>query len=204
MAVYGVKGIWYSPAKKDGGVVTGYSGLKKLGKLTEYSFEPNTPDANPLYADNQEAETDVSGASGGVFTGSVTHVSPEDYNELYGIKPEDVTLNSEDGLEEEASVKVIKFTGTETAVPVGLAIIEYEQVDGVRDKFYAIVFREATAVMPSDGATTMGESIEWQVREMSFNVSGRDAKNTPWKKVVECKTEAEALAFITKEFKANP
>lgn len=206
MAVYGVKGIWYAKAKKADGVVTGYEGAKKLGMLTEYSFEPTVPDANPLYADNQIAENDSSGASGGTFTGTITHISPDDYNTLFGIEPQDQQLTSEDdpAIAEEAIVKVINFTGNEVSAPVGLAVIEYEQVQGVRDKFYAVVFREATAVMPNDAATTMGESIEWQTREMTFNVSGRDAKNNAWKIVAECKTETEAIAFINKTFKANP
>lgn len=204
MAVYGARGIWYAAATKADGVVTKYGGAKKLGKITEYSFEPNVPDANPLYADDAIAENDASGASGGTFTGTITHITPEDYNALFGIEPEDETLSTEDGMSAEAQVKVLKFTGNEVSTPVGLAVIEEEQVDNVRDKFYAIIFREATAVMPSDGASTMGESIEWQTREMTFNVMGRDAKGNPWKKVVECETLEAAEKYIEKEFKANP
>lgn len=205
MAVYGVKGVWYALAEKDtDGTVKGYKGAKKLGKITEYTLEGNNPDSNPLYADNMIAENDISGASGGTLTATVTTVPMEAYQDLFGMKVEDVTLTSEDdeSISESVQGKVLKFTGNEAAATIGLGLIQFEQVDGKRDKFYAIIFREGTAQMPDLTAATMGESIDWQTREVTFNIAGRDAKNNPWYYYAEFPSEVAATAYINKTFKA--
>lgn len=204
MAIYGVKGLWYAKAKKEGGLVTGYEGAKKLGKAVDYSFEGNTPEDNPLYADNGIAENDVSAASGGTLTVTVTDCPLASYEDLYGMKQEDVTLTSEDNpaISESATGKKIKFTGNEVSQPIGIGLIEFHQVDNKRDKFFAIVFREGTASMPDLGATTMSEDIEWQTKEMEFSIAGRDSKGTPWMEVVQFETELAAQTYIEKTFKA--
>ena len=69
MAGIGMYGVFYAKAVVQNGVVTGYTGgTRTMGKAISASFEPNTPDDNPLYANNAEAENDSSGASGGALT----------------------------------------------------------------------------------------------------------------------------------------
>ena len=50
--------------------------------------------------------------------------------------------------------------------------------------------------VPSDAATTQGESIEWQTAEISGTIMRDDSAKHPWKKEATFTTEAQAEAYI--------
>ena len=50
--------------------------------------------------------------------------------------------------------------------------------------------------MPSDAATTQGESIEWQTAEISGTIMRDDSARHPGKKEATFTTEAQAEAYI--------
>ena len=203
MAGIGMYGVYYSKATIANGVVTGYAGVKTMGKAISASFEPNTPDDNPLYANNAVAENDSSGASGGTLTLTLDRLTQEAAADLYGLTVEDVEVTVGDTPGTQVDGTALKYTGNEQSAPVGVAFIRQNQVDGVRNH-EVILYRRATFSMPADSAQTMGESIEWQTPEIEASVMGLEGDGTnAWFEQVIFPTQEAAIAYITNYFKAS-
>ena len=202
MAGIGMYGVYFSKATIANGVVTGYAGVQTMGKAISASFEPSTPDDNPLYANNAVAENDSSGASGGTLTLTLDRLTQDAAADLYGLTVEDVevTVGETPGTQVEGTA--LKYTGTEQSAPVGVAFIRQNQVDGVRNH-EVILYRRVTFSMPADNAQTMGESIEWQTPEISGTVMGLEGDGSKaWFEQVIFPTQEAAIAYITDYFKA--
>ena len=202
MAGIGMYGVYYSKATIANGVVTGYAGVKTMGKAISASFEPSTPDDNPLYANNAVAENDSSGASGGTLTLTLDRLTQEAAADLYGLTVEDVEVTVGDTPGTQVDGTALKYTGNEQSAPVGVAFIRQNQVDGVRNH-EVILYRRATFSMPADSAQTMGESIEWQTPEIEASVMGLEGDGTnAWFEQVIFPTQEAAIAYITNYFAA--
>ena len=202
MAGIGMYGVYYSKATVANGGVTGYAGVKTMGKAISASFEPNTPDDNPLYANNAVAENDSSGASGGTLTLTLDRLTQEAAADLYGLTVEDVEVTVGDTPGTQVEGTALKYTGNEQSAPVGVAFIRQNQVDGVRNH-EVILYRRATFSMPADSAQTMGESIEWQTPEIEASVMGLEGDGTnAWFEQVIFPTQEAAIAYITNYFAA--
>ena len=61
-------------------------------------------------------------------------------------------------------------------------------------------FNRVMMSVPKDSATTRGESIDWQTKEISGTIyrSAATGENGvhPWKETADFETEAEALEFL--------
>lgn len=204
MAGIGMYGVYYSKATIADGAVTGYAGVQTMGKAISASFEPNTPDDNPLYANNAVAENDSSGASGGALKLTLDRLTQDAAADLYGLTVEDVDVTVGDSPGTQVDGTALKYTGTEQSAPVGVAFIRQNQVDGVRNH-EVILYRRVTFSMPADNAQTMGESIEWQTPEISGTVMGLEGDGSnAWFEQVIFPTQEAAIAYITNYFKAAP
>lgn len=197
MAGIGLYGVYYAKCKKTGGVVTGYDAPEIMGKAVSASFEPNTPDENPLYANNGVAENDISAGSGGTLSLTLDRMDLETHAALYGstVQTVQITVNDEqvDGTE-------IVYKGSEVSSPIGLAYIKLQQEDGER-QHDVIFYREVTMTKPSDEAETMGESIEWQTPEIEGSVMGAQGDGTePWYRIARFPSQEAAIAYIYKLF----
>lgn len=198
MAGIGMYGVFYAKAAVQNGVVTGYiGGTKTMGKAISATFEPNTPDDNPLYANNGVAENDSSGASGGTITMTLDRLTLDAAADLYGLQvvETEVTVNGEP-----VTGRGLRYTGMEQSSPVGVAYIRMNQEDGVR-KHEVVLYRRATFSMPSENAQTMGESIEWQTPEISGAVMGMEGDGTnAWYETMVFSTQAAAIAYVESVF----
>lgn len=202
MAGIGLYGVYYALATVANGVVTGYQGVKTMGKAISASFEPNTPDDNPLYANNAVAENDSSGASGGTLTLTLDRLDQAAAADLYGLTVQDVevTVGTAPGTQETG--KKLGYTGMEQSNPVGVAFIRMNQEDGVRNH-EVVLYRRVTFGMPAEEAETLGESIEWQTPEIEGSVMGLEGDGTnAWYEKVKFDTQAAAIAYITQYFAA--
>lgn len=194
MASIGMYGVFYSKCVKSGGVVTGYDGsVKMMGKAISASFDANTPQDNPLYANNSVAENDISSGSGGTLTNVLDRMSIETASDLYGTTVEEVTATV-DG--KTYNGQEIAFKGLETSTPVGVAYIRMHQEDGVRTH-EVVFYREVTYTRPSEEAQTMGRTIEWQTPSITGTVSGMQGDGTePWYRTSRWETQEAAIAYI--------
>lgn len=198
MAGIGMYGVFYAKAVVQNGVVTGYTGgTRTMGKAISASFEPNTPDDNPLYANNAEAENDSSGASGGALTLTLDRLTMEAAADMYGLQVVEtqVMVNGET-----VTGRGLRYTGLEQSAPLGVAFIRMNQVNGVRNH-EVVLYRRSTFSMPNESAQTMGESIEWQTPELSASVMGMEGDGAkPWYETMTFPTQAAGIAYIESIF----
>ena len=198
MAGIGLYGVFYKKCIKVDGVCTGYEGAAALmGKAIAANFEPNTPEDNPLYANNGIAENDSSAGSGGTLTTTLDRMTLPVMADLYGTTVEDVTATVGD---QEVSGQEIGYKGDEVSAPIGVAYIKLNQEDGVRNH-EVVFYREVAFSRPADSSQTMGASIEWQTPELTGTVSGLQGDGSgKWFRRSRWATQEAAIAYIYKLF----
>lgn len=197
MAGIGLYGVYYSKAVLTDGILTGYSGVKTMGKAISAAFEPVDVDDNPLYANNGIAERDAAATAGGTLTLTLDRLTQDAHADLFGLIEAEETAG-------QATGTGFNYTGNEVANPVGVAFVRWAQEDNDRAHHQAVIYSYVMFSAPSEEAQTMGESVEWQTPELEGTVSGGAVTGTrPWKKVFDFATQADAIAFITAYFAAS-
>lgn len=190
MATIGVSKPYYAVYGVTGNVVS-YSNGGKLGKLTEVNLEIETSEDNNLYADNAIAETDRT-FSNGTLTLTPDDLSQEVSKAILGLKEEN--LGTIDGIQD-TEVKELIYDDTQVTPYLGIGFIVKKRKGGL-DRWRAVVLTKCMFAVPSDAATTQGESIEWQVPELSATVMRDDSENHMWKREAVFTTEAQAEVYI--------
>lgn len=190
MAKVGLSKPYYAIYNADSGTPT-YASGKVMGKATEANIEIETSDNNNLYADNGIAETDVQFA-GGTLTLSTDDLSPEVSAAILGIVPK--ALDSIEGITDE-DVNELIYDDTQATPYLGVGFIVKHIVGGVT-KWRGIVLTKVIFSVPADAATTQGESIEWQVPELSATIMRDDSAAHTWKREAMFTTEAQAETYI--------
>ena len=190
MAVIGLSKPYYGIYSATGNAVS-YANGALMGKATEANIEIDTTEDNNLYADNGIAETDRSFA-GGTLTLSTDDLSQEVTKAILGLTETAIT-----GIEgvTDTSVKELVYDDTQTTPYLGVGFIVKKKVGGAY-KWRAVVLSKVMFSVPADAATTQGESIEWQVPELSATIMRDDSETHMWKREATFTTEAQAEAYI--------
>ena len=202
MAKIGMYGVYYARAVLKDGCVTGYTGgVKMMGNAISADFTPNTPDDDPLYANNRAVEHNASGASGGALKTTLDRLTMEAAADLFGLEVKEVTITV-DG--KEVKGKSLDYTGMEQSAPVGVAYIRENQEDNAHSH-EVVLYRQVIYSMPSEKAKTREKKIEWQTPELEAAASGMEGDGTnPWYRSVVFPTQAAAIAFIKQELGKEP
>lgn len=190
MAVIGLSKPYYGIYSATGNAVS-YDNGAVMGKATEANIEIDTTEDNNLYADNAIAETDRSFA-GGTLTLSTDDLSQDVAKAILGLTETAIT-----GIEgvTDTSVKELVYDDTQTTPYLGVGFIVKKKVGGAY-KWRAVVLSKVMFSVPADAATTQGESIEWQVPELSATIMRDDSATHMWKREATFTTEAQAEAYI--------
>lgn len=190
MAVIGLSKPYYGIYSATGNAVS-YANGAVMGKATEANIEIDTTEDNNLYADNAIAETDRSFA-GGTLTLSTDDLSQEVTKAILGLTETAIT-----GIEgvTDTSVKELVYDDTQTTPYLGVGFIVKKKVGGAY-KWRAVVLSKVMFSVPADAATTQGESIEWQVPELSATIMRDDSETHMWKREATFTTEVQAEAYI--------
>ena len=162
-----------------------------MGKATEANIEIETSDDNNLYADNAIAETDRQ-FTGGTLTLSTDELSQEVSKAILGLKEQ--ALAEITGITDE-DVKELIYDDTQVTPYLGVGFIVKKIVGGVT-KWRGIVLTKVMFSIPADAATTQGESIEWQVPELTATIMRDDSATHMWKREATFTTEAQAEVYI--------
>lgn len=190
MAVIGLSKPYYGIYSAIGNAVS-YANGAVMGKATEANIEINTTEDNNLYADNGIAETDRSFA-GGTLNLNTDDLSQEVTKAILGLTETAIT-----GIEgvTDTSVKELVYDDTQNTPYLGVGFIVKKKVGG-EYKWRAVVLCKVMFSVPADAATTQGESIEWQVPELSATIMRDDSETHVWKREATFTTEAQAEAYI--------
>lgn len=196
MAGIGLYGVYYAKATLTNGVLTGYGGVKTMGKAISATFDPADTADNPLYANNGIAERDASGGAGGTLTVTLDQLDRTAMGDLFGLTAATSVVSGVTGTG-------FDFTGNELSAPVGVGFVKWNQVNNSRASYQAVIFSYVMFSPSSESYQTLGESVEWQTPELSGIVSGGAVTGTkPWRKVYEFATQEAAIQFITNYFAA--
>lgn len=190
MATIGLSKPYYAVYSAAENVVT-YANGAVMGKATEANIEINTSDNNNLYGDNAIAETDRQFTSG-TLTLSTTDLSQEVSKAILGLKEE--TLDSITGVTDE-DVSELIYDDTQAIPYLGVGFIVKKVVNGVT-MWRGIVLTKVMFSIPSDAATTQGETITWQVPSLTATIMRDDSATRMWKREATFTTEAQAAAYI--------
>lgn len=175
-----------------GNAVT-YSDAYAADKAVEYSFETDVAEDKDLYADNQVAETAAGRFVSGKLTLKTADLTPELSKKILGLK----TVTRQVG---EETVTEVVYDDDQVAPYLGFGIIEEHQIDN-KTGYLPVVFPKIRFSIPADAATTRGDEVDWQTKEISGTVVRSDQVddnyNHPWKITPQkmYDTEAEALKY---------
>lgn len=190
MAVIGLSKPYYGIYSATGNAVS-YANGAVMGKATEANIDIETTEDNNLYADNGIAETDRRFARG-TLTLSTDDLSQEVTKAILGLTETAIT-----GIEgvTDTSVKELVYDDTQNTPYLGVGFIIKKKVGGAY-KWRGVVLSKVMFSVPADAATTQGESIEWQVPELSATIMRDDSETHMWKREATFTTEAQAEAYI--------
>ena len=169
------------------GTVTYRNGMR-AGKAVEYSVEIEQSENNDFYADDGIAESDSGTFSSGTLSLTTSDLESKTSMLILGVKSKEITVN-----EKQATELVY---GDDTEPPyLGFGIIERGKIRG-KLYFRGVVLTKVKFSIPSDAATTKGESVEWQTQEISATILRDDTENHTWKRSAVFETWADAEAYI--------
>ena len=190
MATIGVSKPYYAKYNVVDGNVS-YSGGGVMGKMTELEISIETSEDNNLYGDNGIAET-YRTFSNVTLTASTTDLYQEVDKDLLGVVEQE--LEEIPGITD-TGVKELVFDDSQVTPYLGTGFIIKKMVNHMT-RWRAIVLTKVMFSVPSDSATTQGESIEWQVPELSGTIMRDDSETHTWKREATFTTEAQAEVYI--------
>lgn len=190
MAIIGLSKPYYAIYNNASGVIT-YAQGGVMGRATEANIEIESSEDNNLYADNAIAETDRQ-FTGGTLTLSTDDLSQDVSAAILGVKTQ--AIESIPGITDE-DVNELIYDNTQVIPYLGCGFIVKKMLNGVT-VWRAIVLTKIMFSVPSDAATTQGESIEWQVPELTATIMRDDSATQMWKREATFTTEAQAETYI--------
>lgn len=190
MAIVGFSKPKFARYKAVGSSVT-YSGGGSAGRGISANLEIESAEDNNLYADNSVAETDRQ------FTGGTLTVGTDDLSQLVsaailGLKFQ--ALEEIPGVLDQ-EVQELVFDEDQQMPYLGYGFIRKHIVRGVT-KWEGVVLTKIMFSVPSESATTQGDTIEWQTPELTATVMRDDSPKHKWKRAAMFTTEAQAEAYL--------
>ena len=172
-----------------------YSEGKTMGHAISYSIDPTFSDNNYLWGDNKKIESDD-----GIFTSGTLTLNTSEFT--YSLSKwilnitETTYTYTPTGASTAVSVKEQHFNDSVVPIYCGFGIIEQHIIDGTT-YYIPIILPKVKIVIPSDAATTRGETIDWQTKELTFEIERDDSSTQDWKVLAEPQsTENDAFAYL--------
>lgn len=162
-----------------------YSGGKRLGMATSFSLDVQGSDPAMLYADNGPAEA-VDLFTGGSGTVGVHKLSLSNLALIRG-----QTVGSGSGSDADAVI----FKADANAPYMGVGVVSMV-ISGGQIRYLVIVNYKIKFRQPNVTLVTRGETVEYQVPELAFQVMRDDSADAKWMYMKEFETEAAAVAAI--------
>lgn len=123
---------------------------------------------------------------------STDDLTPEVATAILGVTSQ--ALDTIEGITDE-DVNELIYDDDQTSPYLGFGII-IKKKHLNEYKWRAIVLTKIQFAIPSDAAVTQGETIEWQVPELTATIMRDDSAKHMWKREATFTTEAQAEAYI--------
>lgn len=188
MATVGLSRVYVAKYDANGGNPT-YSGGTLLSKAVEMNVELESADDNNDYADNEISESDTT-FGGGTLTLTTDDLLQDGSALILGITPSAVA-----GVTPEA--KELIYDDDMVPPYLGYGTIVKKIKNGAV-KWRAVILPKIKFSVPSDAATTQGETIEWQHPKLTAAIYRDDSAKHRWKREATFDSEAGAESYIKK------
>lgn len=190
MAIVGFSKPKFARYKAVGSTVT-YSGGGSAGRGISANLEIESSEDNNLYCDNVIGETYRQFTSG-TFTVGTDDLSQLVSAAILGLKFQ--PLEEIPGVLDQGVQELI-YDDTQQTPYLGYGFIRKHIVRGVT-QWEGVVLTKIMFSVPSESATTQGETIEWQTPEITATIMRDDTANHRWKRSAMFTTEAQAEAYL--------
>ena len=184
MAKTGLSKAYYAKYAAEGTSVT-YSAGGTLGKAVDADISLDNADAVIFYADNGPAES-AQQFSGGTLT--IT-------NDRMPMAPIAAVLGLTTVATSSPSGTTVDFPASLTPPYVGYGTI-IRNVEDNTQKWLAIILPKVQFQIPTDTATTGGDTIEFSGYQLTAKILRDDTANGNWKKYGLFSSEADAESWI--------
>lgn len=162
------------------------------GKAVEYAVDTENSDDNPLHADDEVAEHDYGIFAGGTLILNTTDLDYPSSKRLLNLKEVERTIG-------DVQVKELVYDDDASPKSKGFGIIETHQINDI-DQYRAVILPKVTPRNPAEAATTKGESIEWQTKELECAVERTEEYSEnykhPWKYEAWFDTRDKAFEYL--------
>lgn len=162
------------------------------GKAVEYAVDTENSDDNPLHADDEVAEHDYGIFARGTLTLNTTDLDYPSSKRLLNLKEVERTIG-------DVQVKELVYDDDASPKSKGFGIIETHQINDI-DQYRAVILPKVTPRNPAEAATTKGESIEWQTKELECAVERTEEYSEnykhPWKYEAWFDTRDKAFEYL--------
>lgn len=190
MATIGLSKPYFAKYSATGSTVS-YSDGGLMGKAVEVDISIEVSEDNDLRADNGVAETDRQ-FSNGTLTITTDDLEASVAKVMLGLKEEAISEIS--GITD-SNVKKLVFDDDQVTPYLGFGTVIKKVKNGVT-KWRAVILKKVMFAVPSDAATTQGETIEWQTPELSATIMRDDSEKHAWKEEATFTTEGQAETYI--------
>lgn len=191
MAIKGLTTPVFGDYGYDGNKVS-YSNGFVCSSAIEYSVEYDEPDSNDLYGDDRVIESDNEVFTKGTLALSTSDLTQLDSKRLLGLKQVQVQVGEE-------TVTENVYDSDAKKIPKGFGIIETHQINNI-NKYRAVILCRVNMNIPGEAATTKGETIEWQTKEIGGNILRSDEQsanyNHPWMRDAWFDTQQAAKTYL--------
>jgi len=188
MAIKGLSKPIFGQYTNTAGTISYTNGVSG-GHAISWNLSIDASDDNPLYADNVVVEHDNGAAFG---SGTLTLNTDELSDTLAKFL---LNLNKVTEGTSPSTIDVYNYDDSAVPITVGFGIIELHQVSDT-DKYRAVMLHRCVPKFPANAATTKGESIDWQTREIEFSVERSEAAAHPWMSEAWFTSETAALTWL--------
>ena len=170
-----------------------YSDGVIAGKAVEYSAEWTTSEASNFFADDGIAETESGDFQSGSLTLGTDDLDPAVSKLILGLKEVKFSYG-----ESKEATELVRDNSMDTPF-LGFGIIETHQKNN--ENFYrAVLLPKIKFSLPSDAATTKGESVEWQNPSITANIQKSDQADSnydhPWHITADFDLQSEAIEYL--------
>lgn len=192
MANIGASRPYYAKYRKVGNNVQYYGG-GLMGKLVNFGVDMQANDNNnDFYADNAVAETQRGKFSSGTLTVSPDDLSQAVSKDILGVKEQ--ALSEIAGITD-ADAKELVYDDDLATPYLGIGMVQKKQVNNIA-KWRAVILTKVMFDVPPEAAETEGETINWQVPELTGTIIRDDSSKHKWKREATFTTEDQAIAYI--------
>ena len=192
MAIIGASKPYFAKYRRIGNTVQ-YTDGGVMGALVEFNIEIEGNDNNnDFYADNAVKETQRNRFSSGTITVQTDDLRQEVSKAILGVKEEN--LPTIPGIATSGLKELVYDDDMDTPY-LGIGVIQKKQIDNII-RWRAVVIRKVMFNVPAEAATTEGDTIDWQVPELSGTIMRDDTPKHMWKREATFDTESEAAAYI--------